>query len=349
MEVVIQYADIQQSYDAFIRAPALANVPSYCAQSHYLTQILCSKYKVQPDEVTDPNKLIKLQDFTEILREVAYATSISHLGTQLGHDADLANWGEYGFVLMNAPTIDICIECFVKYLPSWQSGTHIEIIKQDDRIGIEYQIVDPHVVHRNQDAEFMFSAITSLIRQISQNGILPELITFQHRPLASQGVYEQYFGVNPRFGTSYNTIWYDKTNADKQTKGTDARLYSMICKYLEEQQIHIAPPETYAALVERNLRSSINDSLFNLIELADILGVHERKLQRELTKEGTSFSKILNHVRYSEATRMLKHDNIAVAQIAFCLGFSDSSAFINWFKKNCDMTPKAYRQANMFA
>lgn len=346
MEVVIQYVEVQQDNGAFIRAPALANIPPYCSQYSSLSQILCDKYKVQPDEVNDPNKTIKLEHFTEILKEVAQTTSIGHLGMRLGYEADLANWGEYGFALMNAPRIDMCIECFVNYLPSWQSGTHVEIVEQDGRIGIEYQIVDPNVVHRNQDAEFMFSTMASHIQQISENHIQPSAMTLQHKPLASQEVYEQYYGLNPIFEASYNTIWYDKSVIQKQTRGTDQRLYSMICKYLDEQNAHISGPESFAAAVERNLRSSINDGLFDLTQLAALLGVHDRKLQRELKKEGTSFTHILNHVRYSEATRLLKHDNINVAQIAFCLNFSDSSAFINWFKKNSGMTPTTYRLEN---
>jgi AraC-like DNA-binding protein len=346
VEVEIQYTDVQQNNDAFTHASVLANIPSYCARLGGLSQILCDKYKVQPEEVNDPNKLIKLEDFTEILKEVALATSIGHLGTRLGYEADLANWGEYGFALMNAPRIDMCIECFVNYLPSWQSGTHVQVVEQGGHIGIEYQIVDPNVVHRNQDTEFMFSIMASHIRKISGSDIQPSDMTFQHKPLTSQGVYEQYYGLNPLFEASYNTIWYDKSVMQKETKGTDQRLYSMICKYLDEQQAHIIAPESFTAVAERNLRSSINDGLFDRSELAGILGVHDRKLQRELKKEGTSFTQILNQVRHSEATRLLKLDNIGIAQIAFCLNFSDSSAFINWFKKNSDMTPTAYRLAN---
>jgi ActR/RegA family two-component response regulator len=77
----------------------------------------------------------------------------------------------------------------------------------------------------------------------------------------------------------------------KETKGTDQRLYSMICKYLDEQQAHIIAPESFTAVVERNLRSSINDGLFDRSELAGILGVHDRKLQRELKKKGRPLPK----------------------------------------------------------
>jgi AraC-like DNA-binding protein len=45
----------------------------------------------------------------------------------------------------------------------------------------------------------------------------------------------------------------------------------------------------------------------------------------------------------SEARALLKHTNWNISEIAWCLGFEDTSNFVKFFKKNSELTPHQFR------
>jgi AraC-like DNA-binding protein len=72
-----------------------------------------------------------------------------------------------------------------------------------------------------------------------------------------------------------------------------------------------------------------------------------RTLQVYLKEEGQNFSDLLNDTRQRLAKKYLR-ENQSIEDIAYMLGFSDTSAFRKAFKKWSDLTPKEYRdQASM--
>ncbi len=83
------------------------------------------------------------------------------------------------------------------------------------------------------------------------------------------------------------------------------------------------------------------------------LGVSPRTLRRRLQNEGTSFQTLLDDVRFSLAKGHLYRGEIAVAELAFVLGFSDTSAFYRAFKRWTGTTPQrsaqSQRDARSFA
>ena len=69
-----------------------------------------------------------------------------------------------------------------------------------------------------------------------------------------------------------------------------------------------------------------------------------RTLTRRLQKEGTSFTELLDDVRRQAALHYLDKSEHSVEDIAFLLGFSESSAFVRAFKRWQGMAPTSSEQ-----
>ncbi|BAZ69681.1 AraC family transcriptional regulator [Fischerella sp. NIES-4106] len=67
--------------------------------------------------------------------------------------------------------------------------------------------------------------------------------------------------------------------------------------------------------------------------IAHTLAMSVRNLQRELQAEGTSYQQLLDETRKQLALRHLKKPNIMIDDVAFLLGFSESSAFHRAFNQ----------------
>jgi AraC-like DNA-binding protein len=75
------------------------------------------------------------------------------------------------------------------------------------------------------------------------------------------------------------------------------------------------------------------------------MGLKPRTLNRLLSKEGTSFIRLLKDARYKNAEHMLQDPSARILSIAWSLGYADASAFSRAFRRWSGMTPTEWRQA----
>ena len=77
------------------------------------------------------------------------------------------------------------------------------------------------------------------------------------------------------------------------------------------------------------------------------LGIHVNHLNKSVreTTGKTSSAHIAERI-LQEARIMLRHGSMNVSEIAFSLGFNESSHFNNFFKKHTGMSPLSYRKNN---
>lgn len=100
--------------------------------------------------------------------------------------------------------------------------------------------------------------------------------------------------------------------------------------------------ERVLCFVEENLSSNE----FNLIAMSQHVCKTPRTLQRELKKEGTSYIKIVEQVKYRISIDLLRDHSINIETISYDLGFSETSGFIHAFKRWSGTTPGKYRKTN---
>ncbi len=78
--------------------------------------------------------------------------------------------------------------------------------------------------------------------------------------------------------------------------------------------------------------------------LAMATGVSVRTLQRRLKDAGVNYSDLQNEVRKTLALNLLENENLALAEIAFALGYSEVSAFNHAFRRWVGQSPGDYRR-----
>ena len=78
--------------------------------------------------------------------------------------------------------------------------------------------------------------------------------------------------------------------------------------------------------------------------VAERLGMSARTLQRKLHASGTSHQELLDEMRRDLAVRYLREPGMAVCEVAYLLGFSESSAFHRAFKRWTGTTPSEFRR-----
>jgi AraC family transcriptional regulator len=91
------------------------------------------------------------------------------------------------------------------------------------------------------------------------------------------------------------------------------------------------------------LHGRFNDSL-NLVEIANVVGVHPTHLARSFKKHyRTTVGDYLRQLRLDWATRRLSETEDSIAEIASAAGFYDQSHFSHLFKQHTGLTPAEFR------
>lgn len=95
-------------------------------------------------------------------------------------------------------------------------------------------------------------------------------------------------------------------------------------------------------LIEENYKDS-----YSISQYADLLHVSTRTLsnitQAVLHKNP---SQIIQERILLEAKRLLLYSEMTTREIGFCLGFSDPSYFVKFFKKHCNQTPNQFKRSS---
>lgn len=81
----------------------------------------------------------------------------------------------------------------------------------------------------------------------------------------------------------------------------------------------------------------------NSEEVASLMCMSKRSLQRRLSEEGTTFKNELDKTRSDLATHYLRRSDISIDEVSHLLGFSERSSFYRAFQGWFGTTPKAFR------
>jgi AraC-like DNA-binding protein len=79
-------------------------------------------------------------------------------------------------------------------------------------------------------------------------------------------------------------------------------------------------------------------------ELAALLHMTTRSLQRRLAELGTTYRELINQTRHELSLEYLAQRQHSISDIAYLLGFAEVSAFTRAFKRWTGQSPTAWRE-----
>ena len=92
------------------------------------------------------------------------------------------------------------------------------------------------------------------------------------------------------------------------------------------------------------IRLRLEEGFPDLGRAAGMAGMSVRTLQRRLADEGTSYSRLVDEVRFGMALRRLGAPDTKLIEIAFDLGYSDPAHFTRAFRRWTGVAPREFRR-----
>jgi AraC-like DNA-binding protein len=103
------------------------------------------------------------------------------------------------------------------------------------------------------------------------------------------------------------------------------------------------PPQSFSEKVRLLMPSLIQQHILNIEDVAEVMGISKRTLQRHLGNAGLNYREILEQARYAIAREKLANPDLSVTELSIDLGYSSSEHFSRAFKRWSGMSPRRFR------
>jgi AraC-like DNA-binding protein len=173
----------------------------------------------------------------------------------------------------------------------------------------------------------------------------PVAVRFQHRRPADTSLHEALFRCPIEFSAEHTEIEFPKSFLEIPTDG-GLRLFRPLMNFYMTERIRRMPffDRSATATVGLAIPAMMGTGACNIESVADALGQNVKQLQRQLAKENTSFSEILEEKRKSMAKQMLAESSVPIGKIAGLLDYAGPAPFTTAFQRWEGKTPLKFRQ-----
>lgn len=169
-------------------------------------------------------------------------------------------------------------------------------------------------------------------------------VQFQRPRPDNAAVFQDFFPCPVQFGAPRNALVFPRGMLDAPLAGALPSVHSQARQAIV-QEIEASQPQFASTEAVRHVLESEPGLLQGgLDEVAEVLGIHARTLQRRLQAEGFRFADLQAQAKYARARQMLAKKAVSMESISIELGFSDRRAFTYAFKRWSGTSPSAYRE-----
>lgn len=161
--------------------------------------------------------------------------------------------------------------------------------------------------------------------------LIPAEVTLKRPEPNNPTPWLEFFGTSIKFGQPLNSLSIRNEDADKPLTGSDPELIGLheevIRRHLMNLDRNNILNRTRLQVMEQLPSGPVSQG-----GIAYALNMSKRTLHRKLSENDETFRSLLTQVRTDLAERYIGNDNYSVTEIAFLLGYTDTSAFSRAFR-----------------
>lgn len=290
--------------------------------------------------------LIDIQKYENLYRFAESRLNDRSVGFNYGQHIEPSRWGVLGEIAYTSSTLEQALQSQRQYQSIVGSSGNPSFSVEKQSIILTWSPNDRYNYHI---AEELLTSWVAFARRMTATHLSPERVWFFHE-LASderKHQYEAYFGCPVIFSEMgrKNTIGLSMprdvigitcTTARPELNRTlKAYADSLMSQYSINNSVTVA--KDYIA-------SKLPNEVPSLDQLAAILSISERTLQRRLMEFDSTFKQLVDEVKCDIALHYLVNTKLSFQHISDLLNFSEQSAFSRAVKRWTGNSPVAYRQ-----
>lgn len=300
-----------------------------------------------PRLLTEPDATLKFSDVEKLIEYLGKLTGRSDLGFELGQLLSVGTHSFVGFGMLSSPNVERALSFVARYfrlvMPSFR-------LRYSGGVDFAEMHFSPTVAMGHVCLAFHLETIAMAalrdVRDMAGERTPPCRIFLSVPEPAHLRRYSELRGVEVQFGT-------ERVPGARLRFDADLRAYPLVMadpnalKVAEERcralVAQVASVRQFKEWVTMTLRE-VGEGLPPLAELAGMLNISPRTLNRYLEREGTSFRELSGRIQHELACERLAAGSMTITEVAYSLGFADPANFTRAFRERAHCSPREFRQ-----
>ena len=291
----------------------------------------------------DPDRQIPYRKVLSALERAAAELDRPDLGLQLAMMQDLSILGPLALAVQSASTLREGILAVTRHMHFHTPGLACELrplANGFEAVSLSFLLPDlPPVL---QATEHAVAHLVRMAPLLTESAAHVSAIHFRHPRLSALSLYERLLGVAPQFESPFDGVTLGSADLRRPIITQNPTLQAFVEHYL----IGVAPAADLGVADQARsvMASLMRAEPVGLDEVARVLRLHPRALQRRLQKEGVRFADLLDEARRDLALRLLQQTTLPLSRISQIVGFAEQSVFSRACRRWFDTSPLEQRR-----
>ena len=299
---------------------------------------LFADHAIDQSRLMDANYRIPVVVMTKLWRSSVILTGDDAFGLRVAESVSPTTFHALGYAAMASKNFTEAVQRVIRNARLVSDIANLKLDMGTDQIRLYFNVREgsPDVSYEAIDA-FMASLIH--ITRHYMHARLPLLAVEMVRPEPkNRKRFDDFFEIPVTFKSKSNCFSIHSSVIPALVPTYNAMLLEANEKVMKEylQKNHLS---STADIVRSHIESILPEEPV-LEKVAERMHMSERKLQRLLTSESTSYQKVLDAYRQEKAEQWLNDTGKSIKQVSDLLGFGNQSAFTRAFKRWTGKTPK---------
>lgn len=330
--------------DYLIRSASLAGFHRLVTELGGDVKQLLLQCALTPEDIGNPDHMIAFADMINLLELSAEQLNCKDFGLRLAATQGVEMLGAVGMIMQTSNTVREALVYAQRYMAIHSHGEYWMLREFASSAFIERYQVFQDISHAKQYKELSFGVCLGLIKTLIGSQVKLDRLEFAHAAISDSAVYRKYFECSVVFNQENDRLIIDSSYLAQKSLSISEQNKSQTLCYLESLIGQFGDD------IERKVKTLILQKMgmgdVNIDEIAAMLNMNRRTLQRRLSSKGLTFKQLLMDVRVSTACWHLKSSKIDITLLSEVLGFSTVSAFSKSFKHTMALSPLQWRQQN---
>lgn len=297
------------------------------------------------DQLDRPDRLVSLVDVFLVFNNAVRLSPEPDLALRYARQLPPSSHGMLGMATLTAASLRDVIELYYHYMAV---VAPFMLLHQEQRGGqqrLVFEMMTELPAHEAFVMELMLTAAFNIAEQMLGGTRVRELgLHLTSASPAYAARLQAYCHGTVNFNASFNGLSIPLHLLDAPNASADADTHASLLLQINERMDQLLSRGSFVDAVRQYLQRH-EGPLPRMSAVADAFHLSVRTFRNRLSQHDTSFQVLLDQQRQEQARSLLGDSDISVKEIAYRLGFRESSNFSRVFKRWTGMTPLDYRQS----
>ncbi len=291
------------------------------------------------DPALAPHASVSREETHRLCEAAMLLSRDATLGLHCAERLRAATFNPLSHLVLHSRTLGQSLDSLLRFHRLLSDETSLRLMEHGSFVVLRHSAIGVASLEAKRFwAEFLMSSVLCMIRSI-RPGAKIERVHFTHAAPAHHDEYTRVFKAPVFFDRSFTELVFARSLLDAVCPHSDQDVHDAM-RAIAQQRIdrgsHSYAEQVRDCLIEKAMCADMSD-------VARSVGISVRSLRRRLSEEHKSFKDIQKEAQAIIAQSYLRDNRLTIGEVAFEMGFSDTTSFHRAFKRWTGTTPMAAR------